>query len=151
MKLNSQGFSYSSGRDPGTSIAIFPNQARGSRNSHGRQLFEGKFNTSGRLFLGVVEQAEAIYETCPEGVIGETNILSLRISDCKKHCSMYYSNYSIFLKLPCKLSKYHINKLLKWSLDYSYIEFGNKYFYQHKGIQIQMRNCASVVIFILQA
>lgn len=69
---------------------------------------------------------------------------NLRITDCKKHCSMYYDRYRQFLNLPCVLEKYHINKLLKWSLDYSYIEFENMYFYQHQGIQ--MGNCASVSI-----
>ena len=69
---------------------------------------------------------------------------NLKVSDCKKHCSMYYEKYRNKLNLPCTLDKYHINKLLKWSLDYSYVEFENLYFYQHQGIQ--MGNCASVSI-----
>lgn len=69
---------------------------------------------------------------------------NLKISDCKKHCSMYFSKYSNLLRLPCTLNKYQINKLLQWSLSYSYIEFNKQYFFQHKGIQ--MGNCASVVI-----
>ena len=69
---------------------------------------------------------------------------NLRISDCKKHCSTYFDKYRQLIKNPCIFEKYHISKLLQWSLDYSYIEFEGKYFIQHRGIQ--MGNCASVSI-----
>ncbi len=68
---------------------------------------------------------------------------SLMISDCKKHCSESYLRINQDSQ-PFSLNKRDILTLLGLSLDYNYVSYDNKMFYQHKGIE--MGNAASVSI-----
>jgi len=63
---------------------------------------------------------------------------------CMKHCCIEFSKAKNKINLPCDITPYHLHNLMKWSLNYSFVEYLNHIYYQHKGIQ--MGNNASVSI-----
>lgn len=68
----------------------------------------------------------------------------LPIECCKTSCLTFFRNFKNVTKLPFDITEKQLEILLDLSLDYSYIQFKNEYFYQKRGIQ--MGNNASVSI-----
>lgn len=68
---------------------------------------------------------------------------SLLINDCKRHCIESYLR-NRHLNSDILLNKQQVLQLLSLSLDYSYVNYNNNFYFQHKGIE--MGNAASVAI-----
>jgi hypothetical protein len=69
---------------------------------------------------------------------------NLKIPNCKKFTCDFFDKYKHLINLPFDIKTSDIQKLLNWSLDFSFVEFNSEYFYQHRGIQ--MGNNASVSV-----
>jgi len=69
---------------------------------------------------------------------------NLKIQNCKNYTCEFFEKYKNLIKMPFDITSSEIRRLMNWSLDYSFVEFGSEYFYQHRGIQ--MGNNASVSI-----
>jgi len=70
----------------------------------------------------------------------ETGKLPLNI--CKRHCLDSFILNLDKVSYPFDLSPSQLCKLMDWSLNYSFLNYKNKHYFQHKGIQ--MGNNASV-------
>jgi len=69
---------------------------------------------------------------------------NLKVNKCIDLCTEAFSDYKHLISYPFELSENNVKTLMQWSLMYSYLEFNNQMYYQHKGIQ--MGNNASVSI-----
>lgn len=70
--------------------------------------------------------------------------LDLPIGVCKRNCMEFFTRYKNVTNFPFPISEPQLKQLLNLSLDYSFLEFENEFYYQHKGIQ--MGNSSSVSI-----
>jgi len=70
--------------------------------------------------------------------------LELPINVCKQNCLKFFRSYSKLTKLPFPITEEQFKTLLDLSLDYSFLEYQNDLYFQHRGIQ--MGNSASVSV-----
>jgi hypothetical protein len=69
---------------------------------------------------------------------------NLKIPNCRKHCCTMYHNFKHLIQVPVQLTSYQLNKIMKWCLGYSFVEYDGNIYLQVTGIP--MGNCASVSI-----
>jgi len=69
---------------------------------------------------------------------------NLPINVCKKHCINALTKFKNKCNLNLDVSNEQFKQLLDLCLDYSYVEYDDKYYFQHRGIQ--MGGSASVSI-----
>lgn len=70
--------------------------------------------------------------------------LELPITTCKENCLQFFTENRDRVNLPLNLTPNQLKLLLDLTLNYSFVQFGNEMFVQHRGIQ--MGNCSSVSI-----
>lgn len=70
--------------------------------------------------------------------------LELPINICKQNCLKYFRANKHLVNFPFQISEEQFKLLLDLCLDYSFLEYNNEIFFQHRGIQ--MGNSASVSI-----
>lgn len=70
--------------------------------------------------------------------------LELPISTCKSNCMKFFSDNKHKINVPYDVTNQQLKKLLDLALDYSFVQFDNELFFQHRGIQ--MGNCSSVSV-----
>jgi hypothetical protein len=85
----------------------------------------------GRKYMLVTADIEGLYP-------------NLKIQDCISHVCVAHEKFKTLINYPFNLSPNLLYKLLQWSLNYSFVEFENNYYFQHRGIP--MGNSASVSI-----
>lgn len=73
----------------------------------------------------------------------------LPINICKRNCILFYNKYKDQTQFPFEITETQLKRLLDFSLDYSFLQFGNEIFLQNRGIQ--MGNNSSVSIANLTA
>jgi len=69
---------------------------------------------------------------------------NLKKSTCFNNCVSEFAKFKHLINYPFNLSEQNLEMLMKWSLNYSFLEYDNNIFVQHRGIQ--MGNNASVSI-----
>jgi len=72
----------------------------------------------------------------------ESLYTNLEVNDCRRHCINAYLNSH--KQTGIKMNANQINQLISLSLGYNYVNFDDKWYIQHKGIE--MGNAASVMV-----
>jgi len=69
---------------------------------------------------------------------------NLPIKICKQRCMEAFVTNKHKLNYPFSFNEEQLYKLLEWSLDYSFVEFNNLYYEQHKGIPMGSNSSVTV-------
>src|SRR3989442_1645806 len=73
----------------------------------------------------------------------------LPINICKRNCVLFYNQFKNQTQFPFEITENQLKKLLDFSFDYSFLQYGKDIFLQNRGIQ--MGNNSSVSIANLTA
>lgn len=133
----------------------------------GRPISSTKFSINQGISMLLDKILQPIIPLLPDVIVDTNHLLllldNLILNPSKQYILLVADIQSMYTELPINICKNHVThtynqylqqnsgftipqltKLLNLSLDYSFIEFNNQLFIQHRGIQ--MGNCSSVNI-----